>query len=471
MNTNPLLRNIKIFLCVLSLSVFLFPLSLTGFQRAHAQGLPVTDVLSTIQSTLTALSSAALEEKELVWDGLFYEIANQAMQQMTSDIIEWVNSGFDGEPAFVTDLIGYLQEIAQDVAADFIYGDEFSEACPAIQLNARLAIAQNVQQENEKFGGFKKKAACTIDDIPGGNPGAFINGTFSAGGWSMWFETVLNPQNTPIGLTVMGDEARRQAEAEAKFAANEDVRNGDGFKSQKVCTEDGCTITTPGKLIADQVSLALQAPLLRMIGADEMNEIIGALFSNLGQQALSGVNGLLGLGGNVSFSANVYGSSGDQSYLDAVRQEQTNTGSGASGSKIEQALRTETQVLELQLAIIQELDAISNTFLDTREPYESDSCWNLDLPEEFSDKLDELTEDVPNTVEAVVTLEAMLEAYEENTSSQGQLQILQQLSRMQTEGQLSGKTAVIQYENYLRNQLRSDIDEFEEEIEDEEDSC
>jgi hypothetical protein len=461
------------------LALALFSFSFGNPREAEAQsilGIPVTDVNNIIQTTLNALSAAALEQKELVLDGLFYDIATQALQQMTSDMLEWINSGFNGEPAFVTDLRQYLEDIDKEVAGNFVYTDQFSKACTPIQLRARTAIAEIVQDEAEPFDNFKERAACTIDDIPGGNTEAFLNGNFTAGGWSMWFETVINPQNTPIGLQIEALATMRKEQQEKRSEEQIKLDWADGFRSQEVCTtpagvgEPKCVITTPGVLIKDQTSLALQAPMLRLIGADEMNEIIGALFSNLGQQAMQGVNGLLGLGGNSLYASIGFGSDGSESYLDAVRKEQGG-GSSGGGNKVEEALRIETQVLQLQMGIVKEINDTAKAFIAAQEPYEGDSCWDLEMPEEFEDELDDLVKKIPATVKTVATLTEMAKAYKDADSPQEQMEVLQQLSSMQSSGALSGRTAAIQYENYLRNELLPQIREFEDDIEDQVDSC
>ena len=472
MKVDKIHRYIRTLLCTLVVSGSLLPVSFTGVQQAHAQGLPVQDVLNTIQTTLSALSSASLEQKELVWDGLFFDIAQQALQQMTNDILKWVSSGFDGEPAFVTDLLGYLRDVADDVAGDFIYGEGLSTICTPFKIDVVTTIAKEYQEA--QHGEVKDRLECTIDDIQGGNPAAFLKGEISAGGWSMWFETVLNPENTSIGAKLIGQAALRDAVADHQAAAAEDYRIGEGFPSQKVCTDgpNDCIITTPGSVIADQVSFALQIPALRLLQADEMNEVIGALFGNLANQAISGVNGLLGLGGNASFSVSEFGVSGSLSYLDAISEEQAaNTSMGAGGNRIEQALRTETQVLELQLAIVTELDGISAAFLEAQEPFEDDSCWNLDFPASLSDKLDELIAEVPTTIETVVALESLLEEYQQSNDPSSQLSALRKLSQMQSEGVLAGRTAVIQYDFYLKSELRSEVEDLTEALEDEIDSC
>jgi hypothetical protein len=472
-NASHILKNIS---CVFLSTVLLIGFFFSTTQTVRAQGILTSDIGATIQQTLQTLSTAALEEKEIIWDGLFFDIAQQALQQMTNDMIEWVNGGMDGEPRFVTDLIGYLQDVADEVAGDVIYGDESSSICTPFQLNVRQTVAKEFKEQNHE--GIKEKVACTAGDVPGGNQEAFLSGTFSAGGWSLWFETVLNPQNTPIGAKLKLQQGIAEETSKKQYAKEKDYEIGGGFPSTEVCTPVGttgekkCTITTPGSIIQDQVSFKLNIPALRLIQADEMNEVVGALFGDLANQAVSGVNGLLGLGGS-SMSANSFGASGELSYLDAIKEERANAAgpTSATGNKIEQALRVETQVLELQLAIVTELEDITSEFLEVEEEYEDESCWDLEFPETLEEELDDLSEQVPKTVSSVITLDSMLRAYKKDTSTAGQLNILKQLTAMQSEGKISGRTAVIQYEYYLGTELPTLIDDLLEDIEDAEDAC
>ncbi len=475
--------NMKSFLTtytVLSALLFaavLIPLGPQGVQKAHAQfgagGILVHDIESVLTNTIQTLSTQALEQKELVLDPLFYNIAKQALQQMTNDIIEWINSGFNGDPAFITDLEEYLQGISDDVAGNFIYGDQLNSVCSSFQLDVRTALAEGYQKEN--YGGVEKQVECSIENGEGDTK-AFLNGDFNAGGWSMWFEVVLNPENTPIGAYAALDLA---LEEEVLNEQEEKLRQADwnqGFLSQEICKliggDEKCTITTPGIVFKDLLSFQLTTPARSLIEADEMNEVIGALFSNLAQQAFTGVNGLLGLGGNDSFTNSSFGVDVNLSYLDALDEESANNAaSGAvAGNKIEQALRTETEVLELQVAILTQIDELNTAFEDAKEPYEDDSCWNLAFPATLASTLDDLVEDAPQTINTIVKLEDLSSRYEDANSSQEQLQILQEFTTLQTSGALSGQTAVIQYQ-YLQSQLADETSEFEEEIEDEVTSC
>lgn len=462
---------------VLCVSLLMAPFSHTGhIQNAEAQlgpisfsgGINVTDIGQTLVNTLSQLSSAALEQKELVIDPLFYQIAQQALQQMTNDILTFVNSGFDGEPAFITDLSEYLQEAEDDVAGEFIYGDELSSLCEPFQLDVRLELSEQHRKESG-YVEYKDQVTCTLNGYSN-NMEAFLSGDFNAGGWSAWFETSLNPQNTSLGAKLATGMKLDEKKETAKDLKLEEYQKNDGFKDLVACdaSGDNCKVTTPGNMIKDQASFALTLPGLSLLNADEMNESIGALFGNLANQALTGVNGLLGLSANASF-----GVSGNLSYLDAIQEEGVNnsqTGLG-NGNKIQQALITETKVLEMQLAIVTQVDDVVTLFEEKREPYKTDACWNLVLPTKLSTTLSDLLVQVPKTVETVITLQELSDEYDNTSGTSGQLKLLQQLTSMQSNGSLGGQASVVKYDYFLNSELKKLIDDFIKEIAAEEKSC
>lgn len=455
--------------------IFFAPITTKGtLQEAQAQGILVYDLQNTLTNTLQTLSTVALEQKEIVWDALFYQIAQQALQQMTGDIISWINSGFDGEPAFVTDLQGYLLNIADEIAGQFIYGDQLSTICTPFQLDVRIALA--TQYQKKTAGGFKEKAECTLEKY--GDVESFLSGNFQAGGWSMWFEAALNPTQTPLGALLEAEAELDKQIAEKQEHKLQQLNWNQGFMSLEVCTPtpnggEQCKIVTPGIVFKDMLTNALNAPMQSLINADEMNEVIGALFSNLAQQAISGVNGLLGLGGNASFSANSFGANLNLSYLDAmdIEAQQKVTSGGAVGGRIEQALVTETKVLEAQVNTLQALESVNALFEDTKEPFEGDSCWDLSYPTSFTAKANELISGSEKTIAAIIKLQQLAEAYESTSGAQAQLAILNEFTQMQSTGALGGQTALIEHEYYLRNTLAPTIEAFTERIEDEETSC
>ena len=82
-----------------------FLVSYSTAPRAHAQfGGPVV-VIGDLPSI----------QKQVV-DAIAWTVAKTAVQSLTQSIVNWINSGFEGSPAFVTDLENNLGNLSDAVA-------------------------------------------------------------------------------------------------------------------------------------------------------------------------------------------------------------------------------------------------------------------------------------------------------------------------------------------------------------------
>jgi hypothetical protein len=176
--------------------------------------------------------------------------------------------------------------------------------------------------------------------------------------WGEWIQISSNPQNTPYGAYLEGEAKlnialRNEAGKELTI-----VNWGEGFMSKKICEgADGkpaaegvnCKITTPGAVIAAQINNQLNTGTESLIEADEINEIIGALINQLTLQAMQGVNGLLGLGGNSKYTDYSYGD-GDNttSFIESAVTQQSLLNTNLLKQQI--ASSTDTQTAYLVLA-------------------------------------------------------------------------------------------------------------------------
>ena len=185
---------------------------------------------------------------------------------------------------------------------------------------------------------FRQKSTCTLTGSVE-NVQEFVSGNFAQGGWKRWFEMTTDPRNNFIGALDMSEDALRRTQEDAKERSKTEALAGQGMGSFKICVTDSsgfehCPIATPGFAIADQLNRALGAGQDTLISADEINEIISALFNQLAVQAITGVNGLLGL----SFAGN----DGSPSYLNQFADDIENgTTGGASDAFITRTIRLE----------------------------------------------------------------------------------------------------------------------------------
>src|SRR5262245_61869411 len=82
---------------------------------AHA----FVDIPNLIQNTISAVENHAETVKEYILDPLVTLLARTILQSLMRSVINWANNGFEGSPAFVTDLKNNLRNLGDYVAGAF----------------------------------------------------------------------------------------------------------------------------------------------------------------------------------------------------------------------------------------------------------------------------------------------------------------------------------------------------------------
>lgn len=304
-----------------------------------------------LQSNILGVSIAKMVQNGLQWsvtsvlNGLAWTAAKAAISMIQRSIVRWINSGFQGSPAFVQDLRGMLTNFADEAMGQFLQelGGPFSMVCSPFRLDVQIAISLAYNRSRDK-----NARRCTLS-------GAMQNiRNFSTdmrqGGWNSWFQISQNSgQYTQYGS---GLEASVEAGLRITNAQGQQMSLlgwGRGFMSSKVCrpianpvageASEKCYTSTPGSVIADQLNHTLGLGSDTLVTADQINEIIGALMQQLLTKVLTGVGGLLGAGGgegsnsqytNPTFNVDLYtpgmeirsSSDGRQLLVDALATEQ-----------------------------------------------------------------------------------------------------------------------------------------------------
>jgi len=263
-------------------------------------------------TAVTAGISKTLVTKEFALDYLAFSLAKSVVSQMTSSIVNWINSGFKGSPAFVQDLEGFLLSAADSAFGNLIkeLGGPLSFICSPFKLDVLVALETSYTQAR----GGQPAGSCTLTGALA-NIENFMAGSFDEGGWDAWFQITQQPEiYTPYGsfLTAKSEASIRIRDAQNNSVA--ELNFGGGFLSAKICetvhgagtTKDNCFISTPGKVIQEALTFQLSTGPRALIEADEINEIISALFGQLAKQAITGAAGLLGLSGGTGYTSPGY---------------------------------------------------------------------------------------------------------------------------------------------------------------------
>jgi hypothetical protein len=290
--------------------------------KAHAQFGIVHDPVHTAVTTAQFSSEAT---KDYGLDTVAWFLANLVLERIGQATVSWINSGFQGKPAYVTDTGGFFTNVADQAAGQYIQNNtNFDFLCGPIRDKIRVAL------QTSYYGNTQAQWQCTLTDIAG-NMEDFM-GDFSRGSWSKFFELSQKRQNNPLGIYIQA-ESELYANIASELGKEEQKLNwGQGFLSQTKCARYGVPTTrvvteggkfelqpdgtskyvegttrnvtdpapclqeeiiTPGKVIEGQLNNVLGSGLGKLEAADEIDEIIGALLNQLIQKAV-GATGLRG---------------------------------------------------------------------------------------------------------------------------------------------------------------------------------
>jgi hypothetical protein len=439
----------------------------------------VFDPTNLAEAVVTNTIIGSLVTKEYVLDGIAFAVARLLIQSMVQSILTWINSGFQGSPAFITDLQAYLRSVADQVVSDFIQGSELAFLCDPFKLDVRIAVA--TQYNTAQRDGYQ--AQCTFDDIENNIQG-FLQGDFTQGGWTNWFHLTQGATNDPNRAYF---EASMQLDASIRNAQGEEVQLlefGDGFLSFRVCSDtqaqsgavQNCTITTPGRVIADQVNSALNVGRDQLITADEINEIIGALLAQLAQQALTGTFGLLGLGGNSGYTQFAYGSDGASSYLDALAAEEVPLATDTPGA-VGTSFTFTSAADSVDRFLVTQTDAAAkagDAILDYDErvdSLEAAGCTVPNLPSRITDAETEAVDNILLYESVQLVIEELLERFQVSTDPAEQTELLAQIDELKSAGVIPTQIEITEAEITNRFDLEEAIAELDKDLEEAEADC
>ena len=239
--------------------------------------------------------------KEAVFDGILFVAMKTIINEMTSGVLDWINSGFDGEPAFVVNETEFISRVSTQ-----IFGDIYNETLTKYDLAPFVGVLTNslITEYSEGYSDKKYTLDQDVEDVD-----AFLAGDFSKGGWSGWYSLTQKPENNIFGARQQTKQEYQERVAAAQDLVTNDLNRNSGFFSQR---DSSGNIITPGSVIESQLENVLGSGVRQLELADEFNELIGALIGTLTNRVFSSS----GLSGTVS------GTPGDSSLIEKLLNEQ-----------------------------------------------------------------------------------------------------------------------------------------------------
>lgn len=308
-----------------------FDLPNSIFQSITSVSAVSSDVSNMTTAAATGVSAGADVEdlfQNWVLRPLAIALAKTAIQSITESTVNWINGGFDGSPAFVTDLQKNFRQLGDGVAQKFL-----TELAQSTKINSPYldSLITNVGTAYYLYSSKDALAARLQDTLSKSsqNPDAFRAGNFQEGGWDAWFESFANPANNPIGANMIASQALAERVNAAIVTRASELSYGKGFLSWRgdcvqadisaaqqaaagqtaedaantatianLSDAEGCTdreIITPGSFIENKLNITTDSPLRQLELAQSIDAIVGALAQQLISKALGGGGGLRGV--------------------------------------------------------------------------------------------------------------------------------------------------------------------------------
>lgn len=325
-----------------------------------ATGIPVHDFAGIATQLAVSNGQSVQDTAKCALDTLAWTVAKVAVQSITRSTVNWINSGFNGSPAFVSDLNANLSVLSDTVANNFfqqlnkatVGATGFNLTSPFQDQVTQQLRANYYRQTGSLLGGYQYTLSNQSK-----NPQAFLNGNFSQGGFNAFFATNANPANNPFGSYMIASNALWNKIDAATAQRKSELDWGKGFlswrgncspasgstaqqASMSLTKTDNCvgsSIRTPGSVIEAQLENQLGSGVQQLNLANSMNEVVGALFGQLVNQVLGG-GGLLGV--------SQPSSGGGSSYLSqATSPDQYSGGTTSLSSGITQNISNDLAVL------------------------------------------------------------------------------------------------------------------------------
>lgn len=283
--------------------------------------------------------------KEGVLDLVAWTVSKLMISALTESVVNWINSGFEGSPAFVQDPAAYFTDLADQASGAFItqLGME-GILCSPFKLPVLYGLKMNYSYSAPSM----RKFQCTLGEAA--EEWDDFMGDFVNGGWDRWLSINTNEMNNPYGAYFASVNEIERKRATAAERGKLEASWGSGFVSLKECVggksqQDSCIDicdnstanwgeededweechadcmenemsvselceesggqmknTTPGKVIADQLTTSLGSTFRQLEIADEINESLSTIFNALINQLIN--QGLESLSSSSSGSGN-----------------------------------------------------------------------------------------------------------------------------------------------------------------------
>lgn len=326
---------------ILILTLIITPVFSFHTKKADAQfaaivsGEPFTEGLW-IKTSIATTLTAGIDSGMATWDTvrenwlnmLVYNAAQLMLNQITENIVNWIQTGFQGDPSFAVDPKRLFNDLADMVAGDLANQIRGLAVCD-FDANFKLNLMNSLLLVQDQDSQLSRKLVCPFDIIdvsscdsngqncrtisPAQRVEAFSQ-RFTNGLWGAYEQSLRDNGNKfGVALTTRQELDRRTAESQ-KTQGDKLTQSG-GFLDvldmsscayppevqarldsgevnsgeKQAIQRTWCKTGTPGSIVSSQLQKTTGLDMDRLGMADNLNKIATAFIQQLARTAIEGI--------------------------------------------------------------------------------------------------------------------------------------------------------------------------------------
>ena len=199
--------------------------------------------------------SQSKEKREACFNGLAYTLAKNELTAMTKETLNWVNSGFSGDPLYVQNITSLTQSIEKNVIESGIerlidsdynypYGTSFSNSVVRGYNSGYWNNSSNfLDSLTSDLSAFltDEDSYMSADILASPKKrsqyyNSSFSDDFSVGGWDGYLALTQRDNNNPLGFTMQTAQYLSDRIEQQSTETKNEVTQNNGFLSQKTCT-------------------------------------------------------------------------------------------------------------------------------------------------------------------------------------------------------------------------------------------
>ena len=309
-----------------------------------------------VNDAAVTLNTGILVYKECILRPLQNRLKESATSALLKKQYIGIQTGRGGNPQYISNTnIGLeLQPVDDKTALAYLTGPALETVHPAFREQIKKALAVNFMAETRGTG----KPDCTYQT---GVPFSLQN-----------FEKLSDPSCNPYFAYLQEKDRLDAARAQALADCMTLLEWGRGYYPV-TDGDQGCLgerVLTPPSVVQESFQQILGSPVRQLESANDIGQMIGALFAGVTTQALTSGSGLAGLAQSTA---------GGPSYLDQLAKESSQ---GVIGAAVNAALTILNSKRQIEVSYLAAMQAIVASLTDTVDRLRDTerACWNLIVP-------------------------------------------------------------------------------------------